>query len=74
VTVRNINVRDRGASGGFLAGISDTAMIDGVVFDHILMPGLARPATSLAELDINHTGYYRNLTILPTAEASLQNQ
>lgn len=66
IVVRNINVRDKGTSGGIIAGISPTAFISGVTFDTIYMPGSNTPAANLYQLNIPFATYYNNLTILPT--------
>jgi MFS family permease len=50
--VKNIHVRDPGTSGGVLVGRGNSAMIDGVTLENILMPGGSAPATSLSEMDI----------------------
>lgn len=73
VTLRNINIRSKGSASS-LRGADDDNIIDGVTFDNIILYGNTAPVTSLAELNITNTGYYRNVTFAqgnPQAESYL---
>jgi polygalacturonase len=65
VTVRDVNVRDKGQTPAPVEGVSETAGIDGVTWDRIRMPGSSGYATSLADLGVQQK-FATNLTILPT--------
>jgi autotransporter-associated beta strand protein len=65
VLVRNITVRQTG-SQGFLGGTTSSAIINGITFDNIYMPGSSVPASNLYDMDIFHQGFYNNLAILPS--------
>jgi hypothetical protein len=65
VTVRNINVRDRGTTPAQLAGLSAAAAINDVGFDSIRMPGSTGFARTLAELNITGPTFVNRVTILP---------
>ena len=73
VTLRNINIRSKGSASS-LRGADDDNIIDGVTFDNIYLYGNSAPVTSLAELNITNTGYYKNVTFAqgnPQAESYL---
>ena len=67
VTVKNINVRDRGANPSILNGYSSSEVIDGVTFDNITMAGNTTPATSLDELNITNRSNYKNVRFLQSS-------
>jgi hypothetical protein len=65
VTVKNINVRDKGTNSSILNGFSSTNQITGVTFDNISMPGSSSAATTLYDMNIGNKSYYSGITILP---------
>jgi hypothetical protein len=65
VTVRNINVRNKGTTPGVIRGISDTANVSNVTFDSVKMPGSAGYATNLAGMNITDQAFFTGATILP---------
>ncbi|WP_052703101.1 discoidin domain-containing protein [Paenibacillus beijingensis] len=65
LTVRNIQVRDKGQSTARLKGFSSTAMIRNATFDRIYMPGSAVPAQNLYEMNIVNRAFHTPVTILP---------
>ena len=64
VLVSNINVRQTGLNG-FIGGIYSNAIIDGITFSNIFMPGNNTPASNLFQMDIFNQQFYTNLSILP---------
>ena len=65
VLVSNINVRQTGLNG-FIGGIYSNAIIDGITFSNIFMPGGNTAASNLFQMDIFNQQFYTNLSILPT--------
>jgi hypothetical protein len=65
LTVRNINIRDAGTSGGVLSGLSSFASVHNVVFENIFMPGSNSPAQNLFQMNVMHVNFATNITILP---------
>jgi hypothetical protein len=65
LTVRNINVRDAGTSGGVLSGLSWFASVQNVTFENIFMPGSNSPAQNLFQMNVTHLNFASNITILP---------
>ena len=63
ITLRNINIRSKG-SPSTLRGADEQNMIEGVTFDNIFLYGNTEPVSSLAELNILNTGYYKNVTFV----------
>ncbi|TYP79144.1 glycosyl hydrolase family 28 protein [Paenibacillus methanolicus] len=65
LTVRNVNVRDKGQSAARLRGYSGTAMIRGITLDRIYMPGSANPAQTMADMNLINRAFHAPVTILP---------
>ena len=65
VTVRNVNVRDRGTTPALLTGLSAGSAINDVRFDSIRMPGSSGYARTLAALNITAPTFVNRITILP---------
>lgn len=63
VIVRNITVRDEGKSPGKIRGISATIPISNLRFAHILMPGIAGAASTLAQIKMTDTCYTNKIII-----------
>ena len=63
VTLRNINIRSKGSASS-LRGADDDNIVDGVTFDNIFLYGNENPVTTLSELNITKTGFYRNVRFL----------
>ncbi len=57
VTLRNINIRDKGTLPSKLRG-KEHFMVENVIFDHIYMPGSTKPALTLQEMNIIDTDLY----------------
>nr|WP_145164402.1 discoidin domain-containing protein [Paenibacillus terrae] len=64
VTVKNITVRDAGESFAKING-QDGAMISGLLFENVYMPGSSMPATTLQEMNFLSKEYYSDAKILP---------
>ncbi|MNO13971.1 Exo-poly-alpha-D-galacturonosidase precursor [compost metagenome] len=64
VTVKNITVRDIGESFAKIKG-QEGALITGLTFENVYMPGSAAPATTLQEMNFTDRAYYGGVTILP---------
>jgi polygalacturonase len=64
VTVKNITVRDAGESFAKLKG-QEGAMITGVTFENVYMPGSTKPASTLHEMNFLDKEYYSGVTIKP---------
>jgi alpha-glucosidase len=65
LTVKNINISDKGTTPAKLKGWSDSRMISGVLFDHIRMPEQTLPAANLFGMNIMDKAFYKGITILP---------
>ncbi|MDB6019539.1 MAG: coagulation factor 5/8 type domain protein [Pedosphaera sp.] len=65
ILVKNITVRDVGTTGGFIQGLSSSASINGITFDHIYLPGSSSPASNLFQMALTNVAFYGNVTILP---------
>ena len=65
VTIKNINVRDKGTTSAKMLGYSSSSMITGVTFDNVRMPGSAAAATTLHDMNIMTKAFYSGITILP---------
>ncbi|OXM83064.1 discoidin domain-containing protein [Paenibacillus rigui] len=64
VTVKDVNVRDKGMTFAKLTGL-EGASFNHVTFDNIVMPGQDKPATNLTEMNILNKQYYDKLKIKP---------
>jgi autotransporter-associated beta strand protein len=64
VLVSNITVRQSGLNG-CIGGLYSNAIINGITFDNIYMPGSSTPASNLYQMNIFNQQFYTNLTILP---------
>jgi len=64
VTVKDITVRDAGESFAKING-QDGAMITGLLFENVYMPGSSTPAATLQEMNFLSKDYFSNVTILP---------
>lgn len=65
VTVKDITVRDKGKSYAVMRGLSPERPMRDVTFDNVRMPGLAQPASTLAELNVIDRANYTGVRILP---------
>ncbi|MGO4789392.1 hypothetical protein AB4124_18440 [Paenibacillus sp. 2KB_20] len=66
----NITVRDAGESFAKING-QDGAMITGLLFENVYMPGSSTPATTLQEMNFLSKAYYSGATILPVQHEEL---
>ncbi|MDQ1914368.1 S-layer homology domain-containing protein [Paenibacillus sp. GD4] len=64
VTVKNITVRDAGESIIKMKGM-EGALITGVTFENVYMPGKSVPATNLYEMNFMDRAYHGPVTIKP---------
>ncbi|MBQ8383115.1 MAG: hypothetical protein IJX47_07930 [Clostridia bacterium] len=67
VTFRNINVRNKGTTGGKIVGSTNAdypeKTVRGIVFEDIYMPGSNAPAATLEQLDLQILENYTDLTV-----------
>ena len=64
VVVNDVTVRQTGLNG-CIGGIYSNAIINGITFDNIYLPGSSLAASNLYQMDIFNQQFYTNLTILP---------
>ena len=64
VFVGNITVRQTSLNGT-IGGANSNAIVDGITFSNIYMPGSSAPASNLFQMDIFNQQFYTNLSILP---------
>ena len=64
ILIRNINIYDLGKSPGKIKGAGGTALVNGVIFRNVHIPGQIGPATTLEQMHMTDTIYCRNIKIL----------
>ncbi|MDQ0920340.1 S-layer homology domain-containing protein [Paenibacillus sp. V4I5] len=64
VTVKDITVRDAGESFAKIKG-QEGALITGITFENVYMPGSSKPATTLHEMNFTDRAFYSGVTIKP---------
>jgi uncharacterized protein YjdB/polygalacturonase len=67
VTVEDITVRDAGESFAKIKG-QEGALITGITFENVYMPGSSKPATTLHEMNFTDREFYSGVTIKPVQE------
>ncbi|MGO4276171.1 glycosyl hydrolase family 28 protein, partial [Paenibacillus sp. TAF58] len=67
VTVKDITVRDAGESFAKIKG-QEGALITGITFENVYMPGSSKPATTLHEMNFTDRAFYSGVTIKPVQE------
>lgn len=67
VTVKDITVRDAGESFAKIKG-QEGALITGITFENVYMPGSNKPATTLHEMNFTDREFYSGVTIKPVQE------
>lgn len=67
VTVKDITVRDAGESFAKIKG-QEGALITGITFENVYMPGSTKPATTLHEMNFTDREFYSGVTIKPVQE------
>ncbi len=69
IMVSSITVRQSGVNGS-IGGEYSNAIIDGITFSNIFMPGTNTPASNLFQMDIFQLQFYTNLAILPSQSSN----
>lgn len=63
ILVKNVLVRDEGKSPGKIKGLSAATSITNLRFKHIMMPGMAGPASTLQQIQMTDTIYTNRIQI-----------
>lgn len=64
--IKNITLRESGASASAILGLNSTGKYSGITFDNVKMPGKSTAAMSLADMNITNITNYEKVAILPT--------
>jgi polygalacturonase/uncharacterized protein YjdB len=64
VTVRNINIYDRGVTRGKILGVNEEAKATNFTFENIRMLGNNMSASTLAQMNVTNRNFYENAYVL----------
>jgi hypothetical protein len=72
VTVKNINIYNKGTSRGKILGLNAEDMASNFTFENIRMLGNSKPASTLAQMNITNRDFYENAIVLDGTPSELQ--
>ncbi|HHW45304.1 MAG TPA: hypothetical protein GXX17_00140, partial [Clostridiales bacterium] len=73
VTVKNIDVLDKGTTGAKIFGYDENHIVDGITFENIRFFGSTKPANTLEQLDItNLNPYFANVFVKGDPTSAIQ--
>jgi polygalacturonase len=72
ITVRNINVYNKGKTRGKILGLNAEDVATNFTFENIRMLGNSNPASTLAQMNITNRDYYGNAYVLDGTPSEIQ--